>query len=202
MFYSPRNLLRRILGLRLTLSRLASRKHGDFQSSKLDECFLRGQTNLCPFSEKAAIFQWSSSEDLKIQQQKQHFSACLMNAVDSDFTNLVGSVKQGYARIPAIEDTLATHLSPSSASSSSASSWNSHGLLPSKPCRTTSALVRKSYMAAARQVWPFMPWPFFFRPTKWMSLRKWTRVGVWHRRWSRSSTELPHQHPHKHVDLK
>lgn len=77
MFYSPRNLMRRILDLRLTLSRLDARKHGllqptratekldiewpdkpcDSQSSKLDECFLRGQTNFCPFSEKAAIFQ-------------------------------------------------------------------------------------------------------------------------------------------------
>lgn len=47
---------------------------------------------------------------------------------------------------------LATHLSPSSAPS-----WKSHPQLLSKPCRTTSALVGKSYMAAGQAVSRFMP---------------------------------------------
>ncbi len=67
----------------------------------------------------------------------------LTNAAAADFTNLVGSVEQGYTAIPVIEDTLASHLSPSLAPS-----WKSRPLLPTKPCRTTSAVIGKSYIAA------------------------------------------------------
>ncbi len=63
----------------------------------------------------------------------------------ADFTNLVGSVEQGYTAMPVVEDTLASHLSPSLAPS-----WKSRPLLPSKPYRTTSALIGKSYIAAGR----------------------------------------------------
>ncbi len=45
---------------------------------------------------------------------KQPFSSRLTNAAAADFTNLVGSVEQGYTAMPVIEDTLASHLSPSS----------------------------------------------------------------------------------------
>ncbi len=64
---------------------------------------------------------------------------------DADFTNLVGSVEQGYTATPVVEDTLASHLSPSLAPS-----WKSRPLLPTKPCRTTSALIGKSYIAAGQ----------------------------------------------------
>ncbi len=47
--------------------------------------------------------------------------------------------------MPVMEDTLASHLSPSLAPS-----WKSRPLLPSKPCRTTSALIGKSYIAAGQ----------------------------------------------------
>ncbi len=75
----------------------------------------------------------------------QPFSSRLTNAAAADFTNLVGSVEQGYTAMPVIEDTLASHLSPSLAPS-----WKSRPLLPSKPCRTTSALIGKSYIAAGQ----------------------------------------------------
>ncbi len=55
------------------------------------------------------------------------------------------SVEQGYTAIPVVEDTLASHLSPSLAPS-----WKSRPLLPTKPCRTTSALIGKSYIAAGQ----------------------------------------------------
>ncbi len=64
---------------------------------------------------------------------------------DADFTNLVGSVEQGYTATPVVEDNLASHLSPSLAPS-----WKSRPLLPTKPCRTTSALIGKSYIAAGQ----------------------------------------------------
>ncbi len=69
----------------------------------------------------------------------------LTNAATADFTNLVGSVEQGNTTVPAVEDTLAAHLSPNSAPS-----WKSRPLLPSKPNRTNSALIGKSYMAAGQ----------------------------------------------------
>ncbi len=74
---------------------------------------------------------------------KQPFSSRLTNAAAADFTNLVCSVEQGYTAIPVAEDTLASHLSPSLAPS-----WKSRPLLPTMPCRTTSALIGKSYIAA------------------------------------------------------
>ncbi len=40
---------------------------------------------------------------------------------------------------------VAAHLSPNSAPS-----WKSRPVLPSKPCRTTSALIGKSYMVAGQ----------------------------------------------------
>ncbi len=67
---------------------------------------------------------------------KQPYSSRLTNAAAADFTNLVGSVEQGYTAMPVLEDTLASHLSPSLAPS-----WKSRPLLPSKPCRATSALI-------------------------------------------------------------
>ncbi len=73
---------------------------------------------------------------------KQPFSSRLTNAAAADFTNLVGSVEQGYTVITVVEDTLASHLSPSLAPS-----WKSRPLLPTKPCRTTSAFIGKSYIA-------------------------------------------------------
>ncbi len=63
----------------------------------------------------------------------------------TDFTNLVGSVEQGYATVLAVEDTLAAYLSQNSTPS-----WKSRPLLPSKPCRTTLALIGKYYMAAGQ----------------------------------------------------
>ncbi len=83
----------------------------------------------------------------------------LTNAAAADFTNLVGSVEQGYTAMPVMEDTLASHLSPSLAPS-----WKSRPLLPSKPCRTTSALIGNPTSRPVRQVWPFTQWPSF-RPT-------------------------------------
>ncbi len=49
--------------------------------------------------------------------------------------------------MPAVEETLVAHLVPNSAPP-----WKSRPLLPSKPCRVTSALVGKSHMAAGQAV--------------------------------------------------
>ncbi len=110
------------------------------QASKLDEQFLSGP-NSRPERRKLTFF--SDLHQEISRSWKQPFSSRLTNAAAADFTNLVGSVEQGYTAIPVVEDTLASHLLPSLAPS-----WKSRPLLPTKPCRTTSALIGKSYIAA------------------------------------------------------
>ncbi len=117
------------------LSRLAARR-------KFDERFL-SSPNSRPERRKLPFF--SDLHQEISRSWKQPFSSRLTNAEAADFTNLVGSVEQGYTAIPVVEDTLASHLSPSLAPS-----WKSHPLLPTKPCRTTSDLIGKSYIAAGQ----------------------------------------------------
>ncbi len=112
------------------------------QASKLDERFLSGP-NFRPKRRKLPFFSDLHQEISRFW--KQLFSSRLTNAAAADFTNLVGSVEQGYTAIPVVEDILASHLSPSLAPS-----WKSRPLLPTKPCRTTSALIGKSYIAAGQ----------------------------------------------------
>ncbi len=140
-------------------SHLAARRHGlqratenlsldwpdesrESQASKLDERFLSGP-NSRPERRKLPFFSDLHQEISRFW--KQPFSSRLTNVAAADFTNLVGSVEQGYTAIPVVEDILASHLSPSLAPS-----WKSRPLLPTKPCRTTSALIGKSYIAAGQ----------------------------------------------------
>ncbi len=108
---------------------------------KLDERFLSGP-NSRPEWRKLPFFGDLHQEISR--SWKQPFSSRLTNAA-ADFTNLVGSVKLGYTAMPVVEDTLASHLSPSLVPS-----WKSRPLLPTKTCRTTSALIGKSYIAAGQ----------------------------------------------------
>ncbi len=112
------------------------------RASKLDERFLSGAHSK-PERTKLPFF--SDLHQEISRSWKQPFSSRLTNAAAADFTNLVVSVEQGYTAMPVVEDTLASHLSPSLAPS-----WKSRPLLPSKPCRTTSALIGKSYIAAGQ----------------------------------------------------
>ncbi len=112
------------------------------QASKLDERFLSGPISR-PERRKLPFF--SDLHQEISRSWRQPFSSRLTNAAAADFTKLVGSVEQGYTAIPVVEDNLASHLSPSLAPC-----WKSRLLLPSKPCRTTSALIGKSYIAAGQ----------------------------------------------------
>ncbi len=121
------------------------------RASKLDERFLSGAHSK-PERRKLPFF--SDLHRGISSSWKQPFSSRLTNAAAADFTNLVGSVEQGYTAMPVIEDTLASHLSPSLAPS-----WKSRPLLSSKP------LSESPTSWPVRQVWPFTQWPSF-RPTR------------------------------------
>ncbi len=90
-------------------------EHRESQSSKLDERFLSGSSSR-PVRRKLHFFPDLHHEISRFW--KQPFSSRLTNAAAADFTNLIGSVEQGYAAVPVVEDTLAAHLSPTSAPSS------------------------------------------------------------------------------------
>ncbi len=61
-----------------------------------------------------------------------------------NYSSVLGLNEHGYGKMPQAEDPLASYLSPSGASSLKAP------VLPTKPLRTTSALVVKAYMAAGQ----------------------------------------------------
>ncbi len=127
-------------GLDVELEAMESEQTG--LAFSLDERFLSGP-NSRPERRKLPFF--SDLHQEISRSWKQPFSSHLTNVAAADFTNLVGSVEQGYTAIPVVEDTLASHLSPSLVPS-----CKSRPLLPTKPCRTTSALIGKSYIAASQ----------------------------------------------------
>ncbi len=116
------------------------------QSSKLDERFLSGPNSRHSWR-KLPFFNDLHHEISR--SWKQPFSSRLTNVAAADFTNLVGSVEQGYTAIPVVENTLTSHLSLSLAPM-----WKSRPLLPTKPCRTTSALIGSPTWQLVRQAWP------------------------------------------------
>ncbi len=128
------------------------------RSSKLDERFLSSSNSK---SERRKLPFFDDLHQEISRYWKQPFSSRLTNAAAADFTNLVGSVEQGYTAMPVV----VSHLSPSLAPS-----WKSRPLLPSKPCRTTSALIGKSYIAAGQA-----GMALHTKPTRRTSLRKWKR---------------------------
>ncbi len=90
------------------------------RTSKLDDRFLIGAHSKL---ERRKLPFFSDLHREISSSWKQPFSSRLTNAAAADFTNLVGSVEQGYTAMPVIEDTLASHLSPSLAPS-----WKSRPL--------------------------------------------------------------------------
>ncbi|KAL0161017.1 hypothetical protein M9458_044742, partial [Cirrhinus mrigala] len=72
------------------------------------------------------------------------FSACLFIPVSYNYGSVAGLDERSYRAMPQVEQTLASYLSPGSASSLKAPA------LPTKPLRVTSALVGKGYTAAGQ----------------------------------------------------
>ncbi len=110
--------------------------------SKLDDRFLTSHT---PFQPRRPLPFFQDLHQEVLRSWKQPFSAWITNPAAADFAPLFLKSEHGYASMPAVEETLVAHLVPNSAPS-----WKSRPLLPSKPCRVTSALVGKSHMAAGQ----------------------------------------------------
>ncbi len=78
------------------------------------------------------------------RSRNKPYLAHLISPEVSQYYNVVGMNECGYEKIPQVEDTLAGYLSPGGASSLKSP------VLPTKPLRTSSALVGKAYMAAGQ----------------------------------------------------
>ncbi|KAI2654754.1 Transposon Ty3-G Gag-Pol polyprotein [Labeo rohita] len=115
-------------------------KQAELQRGKLDERFLR---NRPPPSHRSLPF----FPDLHTEVSRswgKPFSARLFVPASDYYRNVAGTTECRYRAIPWVEQTLASYLSPEAASSLKAP------VLPSKPLRTTSALVGKGYLAAGQ----------------------------------------------------
>jgi hypothetical protein len=105
---------------------------------KLDERFLRFQTS--PPHRSLPFF-----PDLHTEVSRswgKPFSARLFAPPHGFHGRVLGAGQRGYGAMPRVEQTLASYLSPDAASSLKAPT------LPTKPLRTSSALVGKGYAAA------------------------------------------------------
>ncbi|KAL0147294.1 hypothetical protein M9458_057396 [Cirrhinus mrigala] len=114
--------------------------HSEPQKSKLDERFLRSRP---PSARRSLPF----FPDLHTEVSRSWgspFSARLFIPASYNYSNVAGLDECGYRAMPRVEQTLASYLSPGSASSLKAPA------LPSKPLRVTSALVGKGYTAAGQ----------------------------------------------------
>ncbi|KAI2649255.1 Transposon Ty3-G Gag-Pol polyprotein [Labeo rohita] len=110
------------------------------QRSKLDERFLRSKPP--PPMRSLPFFPDLHSEISRSWERP--FSARLFVPTSDYYGNVVGLDERPYKAMPRVQQTLASYLSPSGASSLKAPT------LPSKPLRTTSALVGKGYSAAGQ----------------------------------------------------
>ena len=111
-------------------------------SSKLDDRFL---TSRAPAQPRRPLPFFPDLHQEVSRSWKQPYSARITNAAAADFATISDMANRGYAAMPPVEETLAEHLAPNSATA-----WKSRPLLPSKACRVTSSLVGKSYMAAGQ----------------------------------------------------
>ncbi|KAI2652402.1 Transposon Ty3-G Gag-Pol polyprotein [Labeo rohita] len=120
------------------VTRAVEKSQSEPQKSKLDERFLRSRP---PSARRSLPF----IPDLQTEVSRSWsspFSARLFIPASYNYGNVAGLDERGYRAMPRVEQTLASYLSPGSASSLKAPA------LPSKPLRVTSALVSKGYTAA------------------------------------------------------
>ncbi|XDV15099.1 hypothetical protein PO909_015239 [Leuciscus waleckii] len=115
-------------------------EQGTQVKSKLDERFLQHRSQP---QRRGLPFFPDLHKEISRSWEKPH-SSRVYNPAVVDYSNVLGARDMGYGKMPKVEEALAGYLSPEAASSLKAPA------LPSKPCRDTSALVGRAYMAAGR----------------------------------------------------
>ncbi|ROI46675.1 hypothetical protein DPX16_7793 [Anabarilius grahami] len=109
--------------------------------SKLDERFLPSWSAQPP---RRALPFFPDLHTEVSRSWKKPVSTRVYTPQTSIYSNVAGMRKHGYGAMPRADETLASHLSPQAASSLKAPT------LPTKPLKTTSALVGKAYSAAGQ----------------------------------------------------
>ncbi|ROL54951.1 hypothetical protein DPX16_1823 [Anabarilius grahami] len=109
--------------------------------SKLDERFLPSWSAQPP---RRALPFFPDLHTEVSRSWKKPVSTHVYTPQTSIYSNVAGMRKHGYGAMPRADETLASHLSPQAASSLKAPT------LPTKPLKTTSALVGKAYSAAGQ----------------------------------------------------
>ncbi|KAI2655577.1 Transposon Ty3-G Gag-Pol polyprotein [Labeo rohita] len=110
------------------------------QRSRLDERFLQSR----PPSARRSLPFFPDLHTEVSRSWNSPFSARLFIPASYNYGSVAGLDERGYRAMPRVEQTLASYLSPGSASSLKAPA------LPTKPLRVTSALVGKGYTAAGQ----------------------------------------------------
>ncbi|MGL5564837.1 MAG: hypothetical protein ACRDC4_03815 [Plesiomonas sp.] len=125
---------------RLNIDWPADQQEARQPKSKLDERFL--PTRLQPLKRGLPFFPDLHTEVSKSWIKPASFR--VFNPATSEYSNIMGLSEHGYAAMPRVEETLASYLSPVSASSLKAPQ------LPTKPVKATSDLVGRAYSAAGQ----------------------------------------------------
>ncbi|ROL50609.1 hypothetical protein DPX16_23879 [Anabarilius grahami] len=110
--------------------------------SRLDEWFLPGRRQ-APRQRSASFFPEVHEELAK--SWRAPYSARLHTSHRSALTSVDGSEEKGYEHLPPLDEAVAAHLCPPAAVG-----WKTKRSLPSKPCRTTSALPGRAYTSAGQ----------------------------------------------------
>ncbi len=109
--------------------------------SRLDEWFLPGHRQAT--QQRPSPF-FPEVHDELTRSWRSPYSARLRTSASSALTTIDGTEK-GYERMPQLDESVVAHLCPPTAIG-----WKAKASLPSKPCRTTSALAGRSYASAGQ----------------------------------------------------
>ncbi|XP_067261185.1 uncharacterized protein [Chanodichthys erythropterus] len=110
--------------------------------SRLDEWFLPGHRQ-APRQRSAPFF--PEVHDELTKSWRALYFACLRTTHYSALTSVDGSEEKGYEHLPPLNEAVVAHLCPPTAVG-----WKTKRALPSKPCRTTSALAGGAYTCAGQ----------------------------------------------------
>lgn len=109
--------------------------------SRLDEWYLPGRRQ-APRQRPAPFF--PEVHDELTKSWRAPYSARLRTS-SAALSSVDGSQEKGYEQLPPLDEAVAAHLCPPAAVG-----WKNKRALPSKPCRTTSAMAGRAYTSAGQ----------------------------------------------------